>query len=231
MFRVDIENAIIDARGLVEESYPESTGFGSDDFINAFADLKGRDVTIILNSPGGVVSEGLSIFNQIEAHNGSVTVVIDAVAASIASVIAMAAETVIMRRKSQLFIHDPWTVAMGNAAGFRTVADHLDGLAREIADVYAERANSRGKESTMNDWLDLMQAETWFTAEQAIEAGIADQIASPAARESMEDDGETAAATDDLTAIQPVAKLMTTKILAEVLDKRHRLMRERLGIR
>ena len=235
MFRVNISSGIIDARGVVQESYPDMDGFSSDDFVQAFSDLRGRDVTIVLNSQGGVVSEGLSIFNQIEAHDGVVTVVIDAVAASIASVIAMAADRIVMRRKAQIFVHDPWTIAMGNASGFRTVADHLDMLGREIAEVYSERATLNGKNGAIDYWLALMKEETWFTAEQALESGLAEEISTREMRESIDDSDESEnreqQQEEESKILEPVARLTSTRILAEVLDKRHRVMRERLGIR
>lgn len=243
MFRVDLENRVIDARGVVEERYEGQSGFSSDDFVEAFADLDGEDITIILNSAGGVVSEGLSIFNQIEARSGETTIVVDAVAASIASVIAMAADRIVMRRKAQLFIHDPWTVAMGNAAGFRTVADHLDALAREIADVYATRSASNGVTTDVDIWLRLMRDETWFNADQAIDAGLADEISRPQVRTAIDEeqqDEETqspysisARMTEpdpEQEPVEPVAVLHSAKVLAAALDKRHRIMRQRLGI-
>ena len=188
MFRVNLESGVIDARGVVEERHEGQTGFSSDDFVEAFADLEGRDITIVINSAGGVVSEGLSIYNQIEARSGETTIVVDAVAASIASVITMAADRIVMRRKAQLFIHDPWTVAMGNATGFRTVADHLDALGREIAIVYQERASLNGVSLDVDTWLQYMRDETWFNASEAIELGLADEISRPQVRESVNED-------------------------------------------
>ena len=212
MFRVNLESKVIDARGVVEERYEGQSGFSSDDFVEAFADLEGEDIKIIINSAGGVVSEGLSIFNQIEARSGETTIIVDAVAASIASVITMAADTIVMRRKAQLFIHDPWTVAMGNASGFRTVADHLDALAREIADVYATRSAANGVVTDVDAWLQLMRDETWFNAEQAMSAGLADEISRPQVRTAIDEEQED----EDTRSPYSISARMTEPARAEI---------------
>ena len=211
MFKFNLDNKTIDARGAIEERYEGQTGFSPEDFLEAFEAMGGDDVTVLLQSPGGVITEGLSIFGMFEAYGGKITVEIDSLAASIASVIAMAADEVVMRRKAKLFVHDPWTVAMGAASDFRNVADMLDVLAQDIAEVYAERTGG-----DVETWLQYMRNETWFNAEEAVEAGIADRIASKAKAAPSNDRGQH---------LEPVAFLPAVA-MGSALDKRARCMGE-----
>lgn len=169
MFDFSTERGTIRAYGVIGD-YED--GISELDFMDAFDALGGDDVTIHLQSEGGSVTSGLSIFNQIEAYPGRVEVRIDALAASIASVFPMAADRVVANQNSLMMIHDPWTVAIGNAAEFRGLAEVLDTLADGIADAYASRT---GKASAF--WRDIMRKEQYFNATQALEIGLVDAIA------------------------------------------------------
>lgn len=135
------------------------------------------ELHVFINSPGGDAWDGLAIMNALRRHRARVIVTIDALAASAASVIAMAADHLVMNRGAEMMIHDPWTWADGNAEDFRKLADMLDKLSDSYAAAYAARAG--GKAAA---WRDLMRAETWFTAQEAVSAGLADEAAdAPAA--------------------------------------------------
>lgn len=129
------------------------------------------DVTIHLDSPGGVVSEGLNIYNALMAHEGKVTVHVGTIAGSIASVIACAADEVIMNSNAQFMIHRAWTMAMGNVGDMRAVCEQLDALDNILANIYVERA---GQDAA--HWMAYMEKETFFNAEEAVEHGFADQV-------------------------------------------------------
>jgi hypothetical protein len=119
---------------------------------------------------------------------------VDALAASIASVIAMAGDRIIAAPHSQFMIHNAAGVAAGEATELREYADFLDKQSENIAGVYAERAGG-----TVKHWLRLMAAETWFFADEAVEAGLADEVGKPMRRddeEMMPDDRAMAAAWD-----------------------------------
>lgn len=174
MFDFNTETGLIRMYGIIspyghDEDFPGE--ISPTDLMKAFDAMGGRDVVILLKSEGGEISSGLSMYNQIEAYDGKVTVEVDAQAASIATVFPMAADQVLMRRRSEMFIHDPWTIAMGNSAEFRGVADYLDALALEIADVYAEKAGG-----TAESWFNRMRETERFNAQQAVDAGLADGI-------------------------------------------------------
>ncbi len=130
------------------------------------------DVDVIrlhLNSPGGAAWEGVTIMNALRQHRARVEVTVDGLAASAASIIAMAGDQIVMNRGSQMMVHDPWGYAVGAAKDMRDYADALDKLAVSLADVYAARAGY-----DRAHWREVMQAETWYTAEEAVEAGLAD---------------------------------------------------------
>jgi ATP-dependent protease ClpP protease subunit len=129
-----------------------------------------KTINLRINSPGGGVFAGLTIANRLRAHKATVNVTVDGVAASIASVIAMAGDHVTMARGSQMMIHNPSGVVLGGAADMRKMADVLDQLARDsIADAY--RAKAGGE---IADWLDRMAAESWYGPAEAVAVGLAD---------------------------------------------------------
>ena len=142
----------------------------ADDFIDALNQHEG-DITIHLDSPGGSVTDGLAIHNAILSYDGDVTVHIDTLCASIATVVACAADRVVMNSNGKYMIHRAWTVAMGNAKDFRGMADIMEMMDKDIAETYVAKA---GGES--DDWLAMMDKETWFDAEKALEIGLVDEI-------------------------------------------------------
>jgi len=174
MFDFNTETGQIRIYGIITQ-YGHDDEFPGEisptDLMKAFDAMDGKDVTIIVKSEGGEISSGLSMFNQIENYSGRVIAEVDAQAASISSVFILAADEVLMRRRSELFIHDPWSIVMGNAVEFRKTADYLDALAMEIASVYADRAGG-----TVQSWFDRMRETERFSSEEALEEGLIDGI-------------------------------------------------------
>ncbi|HEY8947391.1 MAG TPA: head maturation protease, ClpP-related [Rhizomicrobium sp.] len=130
-----------------------------------------RDVTVQINSPGGDYFEGVGIYNLLRAHTGKVTAQILGIAASAASIIAMAADRVEMARNGELMIHRAWTLAVGNSELMREAATMLDRVDAAAVGVYAERSGQKA-----NRVRELMVAETWMTSEEAIAGGFADAL-------------------------------------------------------
>lgn len=130
-----------------------------------------NDVVVNINSPGGDLFEGLAIYNLLREHKGEVTVKVLALAASAASIIAMAGDTIEIARAGFLMIHDTWVVAMGNRNDLRDLADQLEPFDAAMASVYSARtgidAGAVGK---------MMDAETWINGEAAVEKGFADSL-------------------------------------------------------
>lgn len=145
-------------------------GVTAADFVQQLAAVAATDITLHLNSPGGEVFEGFAIRNALRDHQARITVRVDALAASIASVIAMAGDRVVMNRQAQMMIHDASGLVIGNSQDMRQMADVLDKISNEIAKTYAGRAGG-----TPGSWRKAMLAETWYTAEETVAAGLADE--------------------------------------------------------
>jgi ATP-dependent protease ClpP protease subunit len=156
------EKQEITMRGFIGDY---ENGISADDFIDVLAEHAGQDVTIHLNSEGGSVTDGLSMFNAIVNHDGKVTVHIDALAASISTCIAVGADFVRMNSTGKFMIHRCWTAAVGNCKD------------------YSEKTGG-----SQEEMLALMDAETWMDAETALQAGFIDEIVEVKARSKSKDE-------------------------------------------
>ncbi len=146
-------------------------------------------INLRINSPGGDVFESLAIYNAVREHPARVVAHIDGLAASMASVIALAADEVRMAENAFLMVHNPWSLVIGNAVDLRKEADLLDKVAGSL--VMAYRNKTGATDEQIAAWMD---AETWFTAAEAAEAGFADEVAQDGAPE-----GDAPAALFDLS--------------------------------
>lgn len=149
-------------------------GVSAKEFAQALATLPADTHTIQLhiNSPGGMVFEGVAILNQLRQHSAKVVAVVDGLAASAASFIACGSDELQMAPNSQMMIHDAYGLEIGDAATMRKYADLLDRLSNNIAAIYAAKAGG-----TVEDWRAAMLAESWYSPEEAVAAGLADQVA------------------------------------------------------
>lgn len=139
--------------------------------LDALLQMSG-DITVRINSGGGIAMDGLAIYNALKMYQGGkVTIVVDGIAASAASLIAMAGETVKMAAGSLMMIHDPASIAIGNADEMQATADVLDMMAGQFAAIYAAKAGI-----TADAARQIMKAETWYTADEAVAAGFADEL-------------------------------------------------------
>lgn len=130
-------------------------------------------IKIYINSYGGSVFEGTAIYSQLKRHSAEKTVYVDGFACSIASVITMAGDKVIMPRNTMMMIHNAWNCVCGNAEQLRKAADDLDVIMQGNMQAYLEK--SKGK-ITEEKLIELLRAETWLTAEQCLEYGFCDEI-------------------------------------------------------
>lgn len=128
-------------------------------------------LNIYINSPGGDVFAGQAIYSMLKRHKAQVNVYVDGVAASIASVIAMAGDKVAMPKNAMMMIHNPWMFAMGNANDFRKLADDLEKIGGSMAVAYQEKSGL-----TAEEIIKIMDAETWLSAEECVEYGFADEL-------------------------------------------------------
>lgn len=129
------------------------------------------DVVVNINSPGGDLFEGLAIYNRIREHQGFVQVKVLGIAASAASIVAMAGDEVLVPRAGFFMIHDTWVVALGNRNDLRDVADTLEPFDLAMADIYAERTDIEVKKI-----MKMMDAETWINGTAAVDQGFADAL-------------------------------------------------------
>lgn len=137
--------------------------------MKALGDVKTIDVRI--NSYGGDVFDGLAIYRQLADHKARVVVHIDGVAASIASVIAMAGDEINIAAPAFLMIHNAWGMALGSPEDMRSVADRLEAVSGAIADVYVSRTGKGAAD--IKSWMD---EEKWFTADEAFDAGFVTNV-------------------------------------------------------
>ena len=130
------------------------------------------DVTVRISSGGGDVYEGVDIMQALKNHDGKVTVIVESLAASAASFIAVGgADRVLMRPSSEMMIHRAWSLVEGNADDARKALGDLERQDNKLAAIYAGKAGGE-----IQDWLDAMSQETWYTAEEAVAAGLADAV-------------------------------------------------------
>jgi ATP-dependent protease ClpP protease subunit len=183
----EIRNAAADeAELLIYDEIDSWWGVAAADVIAVLATITAPRLRVRVNSPGGSVFEGLAIANALRSHPADVTVQVDGLAASIASVIALAGNRLVMMPNSMLMIHDASGLCYGDATDMQQMADVLDKISNNIAGAYAAKAGG-----TAADWRGTMRAETWYLPDEAVEAGLADE-AVPAAAAAPEPDADDA---------------------------------------
>lgn len=192
----------------------DPNGLTAQAFEQELSNLKASRIDLRLNSRGGDVFDGIAIHGALARHPAYVHVTVDGVAASIASVIAMAGDRITMARGSMLMMHEGFTAMVGNAEVMTKTAKLLNTTSDQIAGFYAARAGG-----SVAEWRMRMKAETWYSAEEAVAAGLADDVtpAATAVRNRMDLSvfnyaGRQAAPAPDLTrapalsaSVKPVA--------------------------
>ena len=158
-------------------------------FVDELKEINAETINLRINSPGGSVIDGNAMFNALQRHPAKVVTHIDGLAASMASVIAMAGDEVHMADNALLMIHNPWTMSIGDADELRADADLLDKMSASILSAYGRSQYEDGEIK------DLMDAETWFTAQEAFDAGFVDHI-STGLRAAASDITEMAASSE-----------------------------------
>lgn len=154
-------------------------GIAAEDFIrdvNALKLASGDELVVHINSPGGSVFDGVAIHNYLRSSKAGVTVRVEGVAASIASVIAMAGDRVEMPENAMMFIHNPMTIVVGNASDMRRAADELDQIRDSMASSYLRRTGDKLDRDALYAKLD---AETWLSAQDCVDVGFADAVDEP----------------------------------------------------
>lgn len=169
-------DAKVDAKGTVIELYDEIGYWGTDarSFRAKLKDASG-DITLRINSPGGDVFDGIAIYNDLLAYDGKVKVEVVGLAASIASIIAMAGDEVTIADNAFFMIHNAWTLGVGNRHDFADVVTTLTKIDDALARTYAARTTT-GIRSIKQ----MMDDETWMSAKEAVEGGFATAVGAKA---------------------------------------------------
>jgi ATP-dependent protease ClpP protease subunit len=130
------------------------------------------EIRVLINSPGGEVTEGIAILNALRSHSAKTVAVVEGIAASAASFLAAGCDETVMMRGSEMFIHNAWVIMWGDAADLREEADTLENhFDRNIAEVYADKSGG-----TVEHWLGEMSKDLWLNADDAVAAGLADRV-------------------------------------------------------
>ncbi len=188
-----IENAVAGDRAVVRIFDMIGGWFGvwASELVQELDSITSPVIELHVNSPGGDAFEGIAIMNALRQHPARVEAFVDGMAASAASYIVVGgADEVVMSLGAELMVHNPKMGTYGDAAFHRSSADQLDKLAGDMAGIYARKAGGTRKE-----WLAAMASETWYTAEEAVAAGLADRI-------DVGEDASTAAAAAASTGIE-----------------------------
>lgn len=177
-------------------------------FKEELQDGKG-DITVWINSPGGDVFAAAQIYNMLMDYKGNVTVKIDGLAASAASVIAMAGTEVQMSPVAMMMIHNPATIAIGDSSEMKKAIDMLDEVKESIMNAYEIKTGlSRSRISH------LMDAESWFNAKKAVELGFADKLLFSKEETEAEEEKEL-----EMEAVMFSRKAVTNSLMSKLIPK------------
>ena len=156
---------------VIGEDYYTGEGVTAKRISAALRSIGDRDVVVNINSPGGDMFEGMAIYNMLREHTGRVTVKVLGVAASAASIIAMAADDLQVARAGFIMIHNAWILAAGNRSDLREFADYLEPFDASMADVYSARSGIPVAQVAA-----MMDAETWIGGSEAVDKGFAESL-------------------------------------------------------
>jgi ATP-dependent protease ClpP protease subunit len=159
------------------DSWGGSWGVSAKEFVTVLDGLPDdtHEIRLLINSPGGECWEGLAILNALRAHPARVVAIVEGIAASAASFIAAGVDELHMMANSELFVHKAWGLAVGSAEVMHKCGDDLGHEDRNLASIYAGKAGG-----SVDDWLAAMSAKTFYSADEAVEAGLADKVVEPA---------------------------------------------------
>lgn len=167
-FKNELESATIKIYDTIEG---DGWGFGTKDIEDQLKEANGKPLNIYINSYGGEVFEGFAIYNIIKRYTGQKTVYIDGIAASIASVIALAGDKLIMNKASMFMIHNASGCCIGNAEDMKKVIQALESINEVIKGVYKDKSNLTEEQIT-----EMMNKETFLTAQECLEYGLCDEV-------------------------------------------------------
>lgn len=180
----EADETILTIYGDIGESWwGDSTS--ANDVDTALKAVKTGNITVRLNSPGGAAFDGITIYNRLKDHQAKVKIIVDGYACSAASIIAMAADELVMNAGSMLMVHEAWVYTAGSKSELLKTVEMLDKLDTSLVDIYMTKAQVSRAEMEQ-----FVKNETWFTAEEAVTIGFATdvkEVASEGAQNKKED--------------------------------------------
>lgn len=194
----------------------DETWFGDEVTPGLFAkelDAGAGNITVWINSPGGDVFAAAQIYNMLMEYKGDVTVKVDALAASAASVIAMAGTTVLMSPVGMMMIHNPMTIAIGDSKEMQKAGEMLDEVKESIMNAYEIKTGLNRTRLSH-----LMDAESWFNARKAVELGFADGILN--GEQSTEDRAQESGGDSLMFSRTAVTNSLLSKLIPKPEEKR-----------
>lgn len=213
MFKIknEAERATVYLYGTIgTDWWDEESSNTAKEFAQTLDSLSPKPLDIRIDSCGGDVYEGFAIASAIQRYEGQTTAHVDGIAASAASYIALMADRVVMSDFAQLMIHDAWVYMQGNASELTEMAERLDALDNTIAGILAARS---GKD--VGEIKSLMDAETWFDAAGAVEAGMVDEVVETGQRMAASIDRTILAGYRHVPEALAVAKSHTERTIPE----------------
>ncbi|MGN4124882.1 head maturation protease, ClpP-related [Lysinibacillus sphaericus] len=177
----DNDETVLTIYGDIGESFwYESTS--ANDIDRALKEVKTSNITIRLNSPGGDAFDGISIYNRLKDHQAKVKIIVDGWACSAASIIAMAADELIMNTGAMIMVHEAWTIAIGSKTDMQKTIDMMTKLDESLLDIYMTKA-----QITRDEMKQFVINETWFTADEAVAIGFASASATMDTKDDQAD--------------------------------------------
>lgn len=167
-YRMEVKDSVADVYIYDEISW---FGISADKFVKDLQAIEANKIRLHLNTPGGSVFDGIAIYNALKQHKATVETYIEGLAASTGSIIALAGDKIYMAENAFYMIHHPWILTVGDSAELRKTADLLDKISGVMISTYMKVSDQ--SEEQIKKWLD---EETWFTAQEAKDAGFIDEI-------------------------------------------------------
>ena len=155
-------------------------GVSAKDLIEALDTMKVPQIDVRLNTPGGDFFDGVAIYNALVSHDAEIHMYVDGLAASAGSLIAMAGDKIFISENAFLMIHNPWTIAVGEAEELRSSANRLDKIGAAAVKTYAGRSGLHTQQV-----VNIMNAESWIGADEAVEMGFATEVVNEAGVNAM----------------------------------------------
>ena len=223
-FSFDIKKSEIYIYDVIGD--PEWGMIGAMQVIDALKKMEGKRVTVRLNTPGGSVDEGIAMYNAMKRHPGGVDTVCDGIAASMGSYLMLAGENRTATRNAMVMIHNPFSIAIGNASELRKEADVLEKYAERMLPDYAAVT---GK--TVDDLKVLLDAETWYVGQEIVENGFAQSLDDIDGQEATTKGLKSIAAKSIAAGNAPTALFeKRTKAISQSIDPRPKLTAAKVAL-